>query len=38
MSFSNMLEILKQKNKGKIVIVKLGNFYIATEEERKKWL
>ena len=33
MSFSNMLEILKQKNKGKIVIVKLGSFYIATEED-----
>ena len=28
-----MLEILKNKNKGKIVIVKLGAFYIATDEE-----
>ncbi len=26
-------EILKNKNKGKIVIVKLGAFYIATDEE-----
>ena len=33
MSFSSMLEILKNKNKGKIVIVKLGAFYIATDEE-----
>ena len=33
MSFSNMLEILKEKNKGKIVIIKLGAFYIATEED-----
>ena len=28
MSFSNMLEILKEK----IKIIKLGSFYIATEE------
>lgn len=28
-----MLEILKEKNKGKIVIIKLGAFYIATEED-----
>ena len=33
MSFSNMLEILKEKNKRKIVIIKLGAFYIATEED-----
>ena len=33
MNFSNMLEILKEKNKGKIVIIKLGAFYIATEED-----
>ena len=33
MSFSSMLEILKNKNKGKIVIVKLGAFYIATDED-----
>ncbi len=30
MSFSNMLEILQEKNKGKIVLIKLGAFYIAT--------
>ena len=30
MSFSNMLEILQQKNKEKIVLVRLGAFYIAT--------
>lgn len=28
-----MLEILKEKNKGKIVIIILGAFYIATEED-----
>ena len=28
-----MLEILKEKNKRKIVIIKLGAFYIATEED-----
>ena len=33
MSFSRMLELLKKKEKGKIVLVKLGNFYIATEED-----
>lgn len=33
MSFSNMLEILKEKNKGKIVIIKLGAFYVATGED-----
>lgn len=30
MGFSNMLEILQQKNNEKIVLVKLGAFYIAT--------
>ena len=30
MGFSTMLEILQQKNKGKIVFIKLGAFYIAT--------
>lgn len=30
MAFSDMLEILQQKEKGKIVFVKLGAFYIAT--------
>ena len=29
MSFSNMLEILQEKNKGAIVLIKLGVFYIA---------
>ena len=33
MSFSNMLEILQAKNKGKIVLVKLGVFYIATGKD-----
>lgn len=30
MSFCQMLEILQQKNKEKIVLIKLGTFYIAT--------
>lgn len=30
MAFSDMLEILQQKNKEKIVFIKLGAFYIAT--------
>ena len=33
MSFSNMLEILKEKNKKTIVLVKLGVFYIATGKD-----
>ena len=33
MSFSTMLEILQEKNKGKIVLVKLGVFYIATGKD-----
>ena len=33
MAFSQMLEILKEKEKGTIVFVKLGAFYIATEED-----
>ena len=33
MSFSNMLEILQEKNKEKIVLVKLGVFYIATGKD-----
>lgn len=33
MSFSNILEILQEKNKGKIVLVKLGVFYIATGKD-----
>ena len=28
-----MFEILKEKNKGKIVLIRLGAFYIATEED-----
>ena len=31
MSFSKMLEILKQKEKKKIVFVQCGHFYLATE-------
>ena len=30
MSFSNMLEILQEKNKNSIVLIKAGIFYIAT--------
>lgn len=33
MSFSQMMEILKKKENGKMVIVKLGAFYVATEED-----
>ena len=33
MAFSQMLDILKQKEKGIIVFVKLGAFYIATAED-----
>ena len=33
MSFSNMLEILQEKNKGKIVLIKLGAFYVATDKD-----
>lgn len=33
MSFSNMLDILQEKNKGKIVLIKLGAFYIATGKD-----
>lgn len=33
MSFCQMMEILKKKESGKIVIVRLGAFYIATEED-----
>ena len=33
MSFSNMLEILKEKDKEKIVFVKLGPFYVATGKD-----
>lgn len=30
MSFSNMLEILQEKNKDRIVLIRLETFYIAT--------
>lgn len=33
MGFSKMMDLLKEKEKGSIVIVKLGAFYIATEED-----
>ena len=33
MSFSKMLELLKQKEKGIIIFIKLGTFYIATAED-----
>ena len=33
MAFSNMLEILKEKEKGTIVFVKLGTFYVAVGED-----
>lgn len=33
MAFSQMLEILKEKDKGSAIFVKLGTFYIATEED-----
>lgn len=33
MAFSQMLELLKKKEKGNIVFVKLGTFYIAVGED-----
>lgn len=33
MSFSQMIELLQIKNKGKIVIVNNGNFYIAVGKD-----
>ena len=33
MSFSSMMEILQEGNKGKIVLIKLGAFYVATEKD-----
>lgn len=33
MSFSVMLDLLKQKSKGSIVLVKLGAFYVAVGED-----
>ena len=33
MSYSQMLELLKLKHKGKILLVKTGAFYVATAED-----
>ena len=33
MSYSQMIELLKIKHKGKILLVKTGAFYIATAED-----
>ena len=33
MSFSKMLEILQEKNGARIVLIKLGHFYIATGKD-----
>ena len=33
MSFSNMLEILQEKNKNNIVLIRLGVFYVATGKD-----
>ena len=33
MGFSTMLDILKEKDKGKIIFVKLGTFYVAVGED-----
>ena len=33
MSFSEMTKVLKQRNKGKIVFIKVGAFYIAVAED-----
>ena len=33
MAFSQMLDLLKKKEKGTIVFIKLGTFYIATGED-----
>lgn len=33
MSFSNMLEILQEKNKNLVVLIRLGVFYIATGKD-----
>ena len=33
MAFSQMLEILKEKEKGNIVFIKIGTFYIAVGED-----
>ena len=33
MSFSSMLEILQEKNKESVVLIKLGVFYVATGKD-----
>ena len=33
MGFSKMMELLQEKNKGKIVLCNCGNFYIATGKD-----
>ena len=33
MAFSHMLNILKEKEKGTIVLVRLGSFYVAVGED-----
>lgn len=33
MGFSKMMEVLQEKNKGKIVLCNCGNFYIATGKD-----
>ena len=33
MSFGQMVDVLKEKHKGKIVLIKLGAFYVALEED-----
>ena len=33
MSFSQMITILREQNKEKIVLIKLGVFYVAVEED-----
>lgn len=35
MSFSNMLEILQDKDKDKIILIQIGAFYIATGRDAK---
>ena len=36
MSFSQMLEMLQEENKGKIVLCNAGNFYIAVGKRSTK--
>ena len=37
MSFSNMLEILQEKNKNLVVLIRLGVFYIATGKKEERY-